>query len=357
MKAITIEKVEGKPGKVYYPLKLIDLPISTPKPTEVTVKLLAAALNHRDHFIRQHLYPGISFDSIPLLADGAGIVTSTGSAVPTSWLGKRVVLAPGRGWDSDPAGPESDVYAILGGTKHAPTGTLQEYISVPVSEVEEAPLHLDAVESAAIPLCGLTAFRAVFTKGQVQAGQNVLITGIGGGVALMALAFCCAKGAVVFVTSGSGDKLVAAKELGASAGVSYKSTAWEKDLKGLLPRSRPYLDVVIDGAGGDVAARTVPLLKRGGKIVSYGMTLAPQTPFTMSAVLKNIDLMGSTMGSRKEFGDMVEFVRDKQLRPVISKVADGISIDSLEPLFEDMKEGRQFGKLVVKIAPEDTAKL
>lgn len=234
-------------------LKLIDLPISTPKPTEVTVKLLAAALNHRDHFIRQHLYPGISFDSIPLLADGAGIVTSTGSAVPTSWLGKRVVLAPGRGWDSDPAGPESDVYAILGGTKHAPTGTLQEYISVPVSEVEEAPLHLDAVESAAIPLCGLTAFRAVFTKGQVQAGQNVLITGIGGGVALMALAFCCAKGAVVFVTSGSGDKLVAAKELGASAGVSYKSTAWEKDLKGLLPRSRPYLDVVIDGAGGDVA--------------------------------------------------------------------------------------------------------
>lgn len=77
----------------------------------------------------------------------------------------------------------------------------------------------------------------------------------------------------------------------------------------------------------------------------------------MSAVLRNIELLGSTMGSRKEFSDMVEFVRDKQLRTVISRVADGISVESVEPLFKDLKEGRQFGKLVVKIANEDGAKL
>lgn len=172
--------------------------------------------------------------------------------MPRHWLGKRVILAPGRGWQSSPDGPEEDLYGILGGTKHAPNGTLQEYICVPVSEVEEAPLHLDSIEAAALPLCGLTAFRAAFTKAKVQAGQNVLITGIGGGVALQALAFCAAAGAIVFVTSGSEQKLKAAKELGASAGVSYKSDKWEKELKGLLPSNRPYLDAVIDGAGGDI---------------------------------------------------------------------------------------------------------
>lgn len=233
----------------------MDLPQPTPQPTEVTVKLLAAALNHRDHFIRQHLYPGISFDNIPLLADGAGVVTSTGSSVPSSWIGKRVILSPGRGWQDSPNGPEGEFHGILGGTKHAPTGTLQEYICVPVSEVEEAPLHLDAIEAAALPLCGLTAFRAVFTKAHVKAGQNILITGIGGGVALQALAFCCAAGAMVFVTSGSERKLAAAKELGASAGVSYKSEQWDKELKRLLPRNRPYLDAVIDGAGGDIVGK------------------------------------------------------------------------------------------------------
>lgn len=87
----------------------------------------------------------------------------------------------------------------------------------------------------------------------MQAGQNILITGIGGGVALQALAFCAAAGAVPFVTSSSDRKLATAKELGASAGVNYKSDGWEKELKALLPRGRPYLDAVIDGAGGDVA--------------------------------------------------------------------------------------------------------
>lgn len=104
-------------------------------------------------------------------------------------------------------------------------------------------------------------------------------------------------------------------------------------------------------------ARTVPLLKHGGRIVSYGMTLGPQIPFTMQAVLKNIAILGSTMGSRREFGEMVEYVRDKQLRTVISRVADGISIDSIEPLFEDLKEGKQFGKLVVRISGEGSSKL
>lgn len=200
------------------------------------------------------------------------------------------------------------------------SGTLQEYATFAASEVEECPVHLSTPEAAALPLCGTTAYRAVFNKGQIKAGQNVLITGIGGGVALAALQFAAAAGATVFVTSSSPEKIRLAKELGASAGVSYKAPKWEQDLAKMLPRSRPYLDLVVDGAGGDIVTRTVGLLKKGGVIVSYGMTLGPLVPFTMTAVLKNIEvcalvvfslftnglkLRGSTMGSRKEFHDMV----------------------------------------------------
>lgn len=87
------------------------------------------------------------------------------------------------------------------------------------------------------------------------------------------------------------------------------------------------------------------------------MTLGPQTPYTMQAVLKNVEMLGSTMGSRKEFAEMVEYVRQKQLRTAVSRVAEGISVESIEPLFSDLKAGRQFGKLVVRIAGEGVSKL
>ena len=234
------------------------MPPPAPKSSELVVKILAAGLNHRDHFIREHLYPGIAF-SVPLLTDGVGVVVSAGK--PNSqWVGKRVVLAPGRGWETSPDGPETLPYAILGGTKHAPQGTLGGVIVVPESEVEEAPGHLSIDEAAGLPLCGLTAYRAVFTKGNVKAGDNVLITGIGGGVALAALSFCVAVGANVWVTSGSPEKLEAAKKLGARGGVSYKKAGWEKELKAMLPlpAERSWLDVVIDGAGDDVCGELGP---------------------------------------------------------------------------------------------------
>lgn len=116
------------------------------------------------------------------------------------------------------------------------------------------------------------------------------MTGIGGGVALNVLQFSIARGAIVFVTSSSQEKLRKAKELGACAGVNYQDPDWEKNLLKLLPKTRPYLDVVIDGAGGDIVDRTSSLLKHGGIIVSYGLTLGPQVPFSIKALLKNIEV-------------------------------------------------------------------
>lgn len=359
-KALVIEKVEGKPGKVYYPLNIIDQPEPQPKDNEVVVQISSAALNHRDLFIRQGLYGAIGF-GVPLLADGCGIVIATGNApAATQWQGKRVILNPGHGWESDPEGPESPTgYAILGGTTLHPLGTGVEKLAVDARQVEEAPPHLSSNEAAALPLAGLTAWRALMTKSgsQAQPGRNILITGIGGGVAVMALLFAVAAGATVYVTSGSEEKIsMAMKLLGATGGVNYHDQDWDRKLKLLLPLERPKLDAIIDGAGGDVVQRGVKLLRDGGIISQYGMTTSPKLTWSMPAVLKNLELRGSTMGSRQEFSDMVRFVNAKRLRPLVSRAVacyDGNGLwdlEGIEGLFEDMKKGTQLGKLVVEIS-------
>ncbi|OTA99579.1 hypothetical protein M426DRAFT_325048 [Hypoxylon sp. CI-4A] len=360
--ALTIKKIDGKPGQVYYPLQINEIPIPKPGPKELLVKLHAAALNHRDFFIRQHLYPGVSFTH-PLLSDGAGTVVSAGSDLSSSspLIGKRVLLTPSRGWAASPDGPEDhSKFSVIGGSSMYATGTAQDYVLVPADEVELAPEHLTVHEAAALPLVGLTAWRALVTKGLSNdtasaAGRNILVTGIGGGVALAALQFAAALGCNVYVTSGPAAKLTRAKDLGAKGGVSYKDKDWDKQLATQLPSSRPYLDAVIDGAGGDVVSRTAKLLRPGGVIAVYGMTVGPKMDWTMQAVMKNIDLRGSTMGSRAEFRDMVAFVRKHEIRPVVSRVVRGLAnIDAIDGLFDDMRDGRQFGKLVVEISsPED----
>ena len=172
-------------------------------------------------------------------------------------------MTPGRGWKDSPDGPESPTgYKILGGTSTFPVGTLQEFVCVDESEVEEAPSHLSPAEAAALPLTGLTGWRAFVSKsGNALPGRNILVTGIGGGVALNVLQFAIGKGCKVYVTSGDEAKIEKAKSLGASGGISYKSEAWEKELKKQLPKDRPFIDSIIDGAGGDIIKRALRLLK------------------------------------------------------------------------------------------------
>ncbi|KAG5778702.1 hypothetical protein H9Q73_007647 [Fusarium xylarioides] len=190
-----------------------------------------------------------------------------------------------RGWISDPASPEDpEKWSITGSARLYDVGTVQDYVCVHQDEVIPAPKHLSATEGAALPLFGV------------------------------------AMGANVFVTSSSHDKLDKSRDLGAQGGAIYKSERWEADIRHQLPSSRPFIDAVIDGAGGDIVTKAVKLLKPGGVIVQYGMTVSPKMNWAMPAVLLNAELKGTTMGSRQEFQDMVAFVDRKGLRPVISRV-------------------------------------
>lgn len=243
----------------YHNLSLVNVPRPIPKPHELLLKIVTAALNHRDLYIRQNLYPSISFTN-PLLADGCAVILPhpDSAAGPKSFPAfRRVIMNPGTGWVSDPSGPER-VYTVLGGTSMTALGTLQEMVAFPASDVELAPEHLSDAEAAALPLAGLTAWRALSTKSaNAEPGRNILITGIGGGVALMVLMFAVAKGCNVFVTSSSAEKIDRAKSLGAKGGVIYKDEeGWPKTLRKLLPKDRPFLDAVIDGAGGDIVSST-----------------------------------------------------------------------------------------------------
>ena len=290
---------------------------------------------------------------VPLCCDGCGVVTATGAAIqPSKWVGKRVIINPGQGWDSHPDAAESETGYLTLGASASGTGTLQTHMIVDERDVFLAPSHLADAEAAALPTAGLTAWRALMVQsGNAVPGRNILVTGIGGGVALMAMQLALAAGCNVFVTSGSQEKLRRAESMGAKAGVLYTDPYWDKTLLAQLPKERKGMDAIIDGAGGDIMLRATRLLRPAGVVVSYGMTLGPTMEYRMKAVIRQVKLVGSTMGSRRDFADMLDCVRVNRIRPVVSSVLES-GLDDLKAVdgfIGEMQKGRQFGKLVVMI--------
>ncbi|TDL27317.1 NAD(P)-binding protein [Rickenella mellea] len=347
-KALVVRKSPPGRSPPFHDAVVEEMPIATPRKGQVLVKMGAVSFNHRDLWIRKGQYPGIAFGSV-FGADGAGTVISAGiDAEPL--LNKRVFLVPMRGWENNPDAPESR-FGILGGGNHPPLGTFAEYVTVDRDQVIPAPEHLDDVHVAAWPLGGVTAWRAVSINAQIKHGDNVLITGIGGGVALIAMQICLAKGANVYVSSGNDEKIRKAVSLGAKSGVNYKSKNWSADLGRILKKDRCGLDAVIDSGGGDVMEQTSKYLNAGGKVVSYGMTANPKITFTMREVLKNHKLIGSTMGSHKDLVDATQFVNKHRIVPVVADVLEGLH--NADRGFEMMGRGDQFGKIVIKISHEE----
>ena len=328
---------------LHQPAQYTDADKPTAGPGEVVINMKAAALNHRDVFIQQGLYPKIKLPVI-LGADGAGVVVETGEGVDSIWRSQEVIVNPSLNWGSSAHffGPD---FTILGMPNN---GTFAEYLKIGVHNVHHKPSHLSFEQAAAIPLGGLTAWRALMTRAAFKPTDKVLVTGIGGGVALFVLQFAVAAGAEVWVTSGSEEKLQRANGLGAKGGVNYRDPDWLNTLMTQTGGGRGgYFDVIIDSAGGPDFAKLIDAAAPGGRLVFYGGTKGNITDLVPGKVFfKQLNIYGSMMGTEKEFSEMIRFVDENQLVPVVDEV---FPLAEAESALRRMNEGKQFGKIVLKI--------
>lgn len=332
MKAITLNL--ELPDKI----EISDIDLPKLGSDEVLVRIKAAALNHRDEWCRQGLYPNLK-SGVVLGSDGAGIITEVGTDADSSWLGKEVIINPAMNWGIDQRVQSKD-FKILGMPDN---GTLAEYVKVPADRVHRKPSHLNWSESAALPLGGLTAFRAVCVQGQVQKGDKVLVTGFGGGVAQFAVQFALAKEALVYVSSSSSEKIKKAKDLGVENGFDYTDGNWTD----IAMEETGGFDLIIDSAMGDTLDHLIKVINPGGRIVFYGATKGNPKGFQARKVFWNqIQLIGSTMGSDHDFEQMIEMVKEKNIIPVIDKIFE---IGDCIQAFDRMKDGLQTGKIVIRI--------
>lgn len=297
------------------------------KKDEVVVNLDAAAMNHRDVWISKGMYAGLKYPVI-LGSDGAG------------WLnGEEVIINPGQGWGENETFHGKD-FKILGLPEN---GTFAQQVITERKYVYPKPAHLTMEQAAALPLAGLTAYRALFSRGRLQRGNKLLISGIGGGVALMALQLGLAAGAEVYVTSSDQGKIDKAKDLGAKGGFLYTDDKWGK---AALNETGGF-DVIIDGAAGKGFGELITVSNTGGRIVNYGGSagkiegIVPQKVFW-----KHLNILGSTMGSDKDFADMLAFVNEHRIVPIIDSV---IELKNAAEGFDKMDSGSQFGKIVFSI--------
>jgi len=329
MKAIVLE---GPDQPLAF--KEVDKPVLAPG--EALVQVKAAALNRRDYWITIGKYAGIKYPII-LGSDGAGIVAEVGSDADKHWIGQGVIINPGYGWGDDPDF-QSDDFKILG---LPADGTFAEYVKVQAQHLHPKPAHLTWEQAAAIPLAALTTYRALFTKGKAKKGDKVLISGVGGGTGTFALQFAVAAGCQVFVTSGSGAKIERARQLGAAAGVNYKAQDWADQLHQLAGG----FDVIIDSALGDDFVKLPDLCNPGGRIVIFGGTAGNIPALNGRKIFwRQLQIIGTMMGSPDDFKAMLELINEHKIVPVIDEV---FPLAQAARAISKMEHSTQFGKIVL----------
>lgn len=314
--------------------------IKRPKPVkdQVLIRLHHASLNHRDLWILNG-ESRTSSDGIVLGADGCGVIEETGEDADPSLIGAEVVINPSLDWGNNPF-VQQDSFRILG---FPDNGTFAEYIVISQKYVFDKPEHLSMPEASAIPLSGLTAYRALFSKARLRAREKVLITGIGGGTATMALKLAVAYQANTYVTSGSDEKIEKAKALGASGGFNYKDPEWH--VKAL--KECGGFDIIIDSAGGEQFSKLIELALPGGRIVNYGRTTGDIGSIpTRMLYWKQLSIHGTTMGTRDEFLSMLDFVESRAIHPTIDST---FPLTDIQHAITRMEQGTQFGKIVLDI--------
>lgn len=295
------------------------------------VRLKAAALNWHDVLVRQGKYAS-PLPHVPG-ADGAGVDLGTGEDVlvlPSLWWGEDE-SAPGPRWE------------ILG--DHRP-GTYAELVRVPRDCVVPKPTGLSWAEAAALPLVGLTTYRALFTRGRLRAGESLLVLGAGGGVATMAVALGAAIGAHVVVTSSDDEKIKRSQELGSAGGVRYDQADWPAAARELSPGGRGF-DVVLDSVG--TWQESIDALRPGGRVVVLGASRAERAELDVRGFyFGQYDLLGTTMGSPHDFAGLLALLGSHDIPPPL--VDRTFPLDDAAAAHSHLESGAAFGKVVLEIS-------
>lgn len=317
-------------------------------PTEAIIQLKAASLNRIDLWSREGLTgTDISLPHI-LGADGAGIVLEVGEQAHNVKKGDAVCLYPPSG-----CGQCEFCYTdrefmcvhlrVLGERLQ---GTYAEYVKVSAANCFPIPPGLSFEEAAAFPLVFITVWRMLVTNAALKAGEDVLILGIGGGVATAALQLAKHMGAHVFVTSSSDEKLALAQNWGADHGINYLKNDFAKEVRSLTGKQG--VDVVVDCVGGESWVKSLAALAKGGRLVTCGATAGANPQTDIRRIFWNhLTIFGSTLGSREEFRQLLRFMRVSRLRPIIDQI---FLLKDTAAAQRRLEEGKQFGKVVLQIS-------
>jgi len=299
-----------------------------PRPGWVTVALHASALNWHDVLVRQGRY-GSPLPHV-IGADGAGVRTDTG---------EHVVVLPSLNWGDREEAP-GNRWEILG--DHTP-GTYAELVSVPVDCVAPKPAGLSWAEAAALPLVGLTTYRALFARGRLRSGESMLVIGAGGGIATMAIALAVAAGATITVTSSSVETIEHAVSAGALGGVLHSEPDWPDHARALSPGNAGF-DLILDPVGR--WTQSVRALRPGGRLVVLGANAAQTAPMDIRGFyFGQFDLLGTTMGSSRDFAGLLDMIDRCPVRPPV--IDREFPLDLAAEAHEYLENGRTFGKCVL----------
>jgi NADPH:quinone reductase-like Zn-dependent oxidoreductase len=309
-------------------LRTGDYPDPVAEPGWVVVRLRASALNWHDVLVRQGRY-GSPLPHVPG-ADGAGERLDTG---------EPVIVMPSLWWGEEESAPGPD-WQILG--DHHP-GTYAELVRVPAECAVPKPSGLSWAEAAALPVVGLTIYRALLTRGRLREGESVLVLGAGGGVATMAVSLAAGVGAEVAVTSSSDDKIARARDMGATGGVHYTDPDWPAAAKQLSPGGRGF-DLVLDSVG--TWRESLAALRPGGRLVVLGASRGDQAVLDLRPFyFGQYDLLGTTLGSPRDFAGLLSLLESRQIAPPV--IDTTFPLEAAHEAHEYMERGEGFGKIVL----------
>lgn len=309
-------------------LEAADVADPSAPPGWAVVRLRAAALNWHDVLVRQGRY-GSPLPHTPG-ADGAGVEVGTGD---------EVVILPSLWWGEDESAP-GERWEILG--DHRP-GTYAELVAVPRECLAPKPVGMSWAEAAALPLVGLTAYRALFTRARLREGESLLVLGAGGGVATMAVSLAAATGSTVYVTSSSTEKIDRARELGGAGGVLYDDPSWPEAAREFTG-GRGF-DVVLDSVGTWEAS--LRALRPGGRLVALGASLVEQATLDVRRhYFGQYDLLGTTMGSPRDFAGLLTLIDRYDVPPPV--VDRTYPLDDAAAAHTRLESGAGFGKIILE---------